>query len=225
MRVLRRRGVAGRRPGPSRSPAEPRPPLPWARILGLVGIIAIGASMMWLTTDPVFSVDPAAVQLRGLRYTDPAAVRQKMGLTGRVHPRHAGRLDAQHGDGHRGAADRGRRSGPSQPARPADRDAHRALQRDHGDSPDQGCPASVPTGRRQNERKSCVPSKTSEAVRMEPRSRGSRTCQATGARRGPGRERSTRGSGTCGRWPSGGRRSPGRPPRLGAPRPRGPAGG
>lgn len=86
MGVLRRRQVAGRRPEPPRPPRETRRPLPWARLLGVVGIIAVGASMMWLTTDRAFSVDPAAVHLSGLRYTDPAAVRQKMSLVGDVHP-------------------------------------------------------------------------------------------------------------------------------------------
>ncbi len=44
----------------------------------------------------------------------------------------------------------------------------------------------MPGRRRQNERKSWVPSSTSVAVRMEPRSRGTGTCQATGASNGSG---------------------------------------
>jgi hypothetical protein len=80
-----RQEVAGRQSEPS-GPPEPRDSRPLGRILGLVGIIVVGASLMWLTTDPAFSVDPAAVELHGLRYTDPAAVRQKMNLVGDVHP-------------------------------------------------------------------------------------------------------------------------------------------
>lgn len=92
MGVLRRRKVAGRRPEPGRPTAqpgmsdEPRRPPPLARVLGVVGIAAVGVAMMWLTSDPAFSVDPSAVRLQGLRYTTPAAVRERMNLVGDVHP-------------------------------------------------------------------------------------------------------------------------------------------
>ena len=67
-------------------PDEPRRPPPLARVLGAVGIAAVGVAMMWLTSDPAFSVDPSAVRLQGLRYTTPAAVRERMNLVGDVHP-------------------------------------------------------------------------------------------------------------------------------------------
>jgi cell division septal protein FtsQ len=81
---LRRRGVAGRRPDPSRPPRPKRAPLPWTRIVGVAGLVAVGATVVWLTSDPVFRVDPGTVQLEGLRYTDPAEVRAKIGLVGSV---------------------------------------------------------------------------------------------------------------------------------------------
>ena len=78
--------VSVRRPETPSEADSHRRTLPAARLVGLVGIIAIGASLMWLTTDAAFSVDPAAVQVQGLRYTDPAAVRARMNLAGDVRP-------------------------------------------------------------------------------------------------------------------------------------------
>ena len=49
-----------------------------------------------------------------------------------------------------------------------------------------GSEPSVPGRRRQKERKSCGPSRTSDAVRIDTRSSGSLTCQATGASSGSG---------------------------------------
>ena len=91
MGVLRRQQqkVAGRRPEPprpSRAPRAPRAPLPVARLAGLAGLVLVGAAMVWLTTDPAFSVAPGDVVLSGLHYTDPAAVRRQMRLDGDVHP-------------------------------------------------------------------------------------------------------------------------------------------
>jgi len=42
--------------------------------------------MVWLTSDPTFSVDLASVAMTGLRYTDPAQARTAMRLVGDVHP-------------------------------------------------------------------------------------------------------------------------------------------
>ena len=81
--------------GPASGQVSARPPDPpagharrrsVARLVGLLGIVAIGASFMWLTTDPAFSVDPARVRLQGLRYTDPAAVRGRMNMRADVRP-------------------------------------------------------------------------------------------------------------------------------------------
>ncbi len=86
MRLLRRHEVHDLRDGPPPGPPEPRRSIPVARLVGVVGIVAIGVSMMWLTSDPAFSVDPGSVQLHGLHYTDAAAVRQTMRLVGDAHP-------------------------------------------------------------------------------------------------------------------------------------------
>ncbi len=60
--------------------------MPWARIVGILGIVVVAGSMTWLTTDPAFSVDPATVAVDGLRYTAPDAVRAQMRLTPDARP-------------------------------------------------------------------------------------------------------------------------------------------
>ena len=66
----------------------------------------------------------------------------------------------------------------------------------------------VPGLRRQKERKSWVPSRTSEAAPMARRSSGSRTCQTMRVQEGVGRRRvPDQVAVACGPWPSGGRRT------------------
>ncbi len=52
----------------------------------MAGVVGVGALMVCLTSDPFLRVDPATVTIDGLRYTDPAEVRSRMGLTGPVRP-------------------------------------------------------------------------------------------------------------------------------------------
>jgi hypothetical protein len=60
--------------------------MPWARLLGLFGVIAAGWCLHWLTSDPAFAVDTAAVPIEGARYTSATALRARAGLAGTERP-------------------------------------------------------------------------------------------------------------------------------------------
>ncbi len=49
-------------------------------------MIAVAGGMVWLTSDPAFSVVPSTVSISGAHYTDPADIRAAMRLVGGVRP-------------------------------------------------------------------------------------------------------------------------------------------
>jgi hypothetical protein len=54
--------------------------MPWARLAGLSGVIVAGWCLHWLTTDPAFAVNAAAVPIEGARYTSATVLRSRAGL-------------------------------------------------------------------------------------------------------------------------------------------------
>jgi hypothetical protein len=81
MRLPARRGVAGRRPERARTWS-----IPWARLVGAAGLVATGACLTWLTTDPTFAVAANGVPVTGARYTGSDVIRSRMGLTAGALP-------------------------------------------------------------------------------------------------------------------------------------------
>ena len=66
------RGVAGRRPNPV---ARAALSVPWARLAGAAGLVAVSAALYWATTDRTFAVDPTTIPIEGERYTTEADIR------------------------------------------------------------------------------------------------------------------------------------------------------
>ena len=83
--LRRRRPVAGRRPEPQRITPEATP-IPWARVLGVLGMAGVIAVGAWFLGDPTFRVDPRTVRVSGARFTDAEAIRRMTGLAGDVRP-------------------------------------------------------------------------------------------------------------------------------------------
>ncbi len=107
-------------------------------------------------------------------------------------------------------------SGPPHQPRHAARRTRRSI----------GSSARLPGGRRQKAPKSCSPTTASVAAAMAPEARGGRRrARPAGRAAGRGTARSTPGSGSGGRWPSGGRRTPRAPARRPGRRSRDRAGG
>lgn len=85
MPLRKRRPVAGRRPEPIR-PTRERAQVPWARVLGVLGMACVVGVGAWLLGDPMFRVDARAVVVSGARFTDEGAIRATTGLVGDVRP-------------------------------------------------------------------------------------------------------------------------------------------
>lgn len=85
MPLRRQRRVAGRRPEPPRPAREPAR-VPWARVLGVLGMAGVVAIGAWFLGDPTFRVDPRTVAVTGARFTDEAVIRRTTGLVGDVRP-------------------------------------------------------------------------------------------------------------------------------------------
>lgn len=85
MRLRGKRQVAGRRPEPLRPVREPAR-VPWARVLGMLGMAAVVAVGAWFLGDPMFRVDPRTVAISGARFTDEAVIRATTGLVDGVRP-------------------------------------------------------------------------------------------------------------------------------------------
>ena len=49
-------------------------------------MIAVAGALVWLTSDPEFSVMPSTVSISGAHYTDPADIRAAMRMVGDVRP-------------------------------------------------------------------------------------------------------------------------------------------
>lgn len=56
------------------------------RLAAAFVLLLSGGALYGLTTSPTFALDPAAVEVEGLRYTDAAAARAALGLEEGVHP-------------------------------------------------------------------------------------------------------------------------------------------
>lgn len=69
--------MAGRRPGPARRVLFA---VPWSRLAGAAGLVAVSAALYWVTTDRTFAVDTTAIPIAGARYTSEVDVRVAMGL-------------------------------------------------------------------------------------------------------------------------------------------------
>ena len=54
--------------------------VPWSRLAGAVGLVAVSAALYMATTDRLFAVDGRAIPIEGALYTGEAAVRAAMGL-------------------------------------------------------------------------------------------------------------------------------------------------
>ncbi len=54
--------------------------LPWSRLAGAAGLVAVSAALYWATTDRTFAVDPGAIPISGGRYTAEADIRAALEL-------------------------------------------------------------------------------------------------------------------------------------------------
>ena len=54
--------------------------VPWSRLAGAAGLVAVSAALYLVTTDRTFAVDPTTIPIEGAHYTGEEAVRTAMGL-------------------------------------------------------------------------------------------------------------------------------------------------
>lgn len=54
--------------------------VPWSRLAGAAGLVAVSAALYWVTTDRSFAVDANEIPIEGARYTSEADVRAAMAL-------------------------------------------------------------------------------------------------------------------------------------------------
>ena len=54
--------------------------VPWSRLAGAAGLVAVSAALYWMTTNRTFAVDATAIPISGARYTSEADVRAAIGL-------------------------------------------------------------------------------------------------------------------------------------------------
>jgi POTRA domain-containing FtsQ-type protein/cell division protein FtsQ len=77
IRLPLRRPVAGRRVRRTRRTAS------WisrTRLAAALGLVLVGGAFVWMTSARAFEVDPTAVTIEGVAYTDPATIRSDLHL-------------------------------------------------------------------------------------------------------------------------------------------------